>query len=561
MLQTIGLGLITAVVVCFSQILRLKVQDQWIYAPGFILLVGGVAVILQKWIINSQKRDHRYNGLADLLIYIHNPMAQGGALSWAAHGLVSFLLTLSGGVAGVEGAAIEWMQALQMELDSFSVRWFEQIRRTHVASIVASAVAAAFGAPFAGLVLTFELGIGGRSLSAALSALTAFLGSRWLIERFSIPSVQFHGILPQFSFLDWKDWSGLLFVGLAGGAAASFLIFAVRYTRESLSDLFNLASQQKIVVVTILLFCIRWVSGPFNLPTELLMEQALWSKFDLHQLMSALISQFLILLLLIGGLGSVGWMWPVFSLGSIFGCTIFQFAWPGAPSVIPAAGLAGAVTFWATLLNAPLSAAILVFELTQDFQFILPVWVIASVAIWVRKAFKIRPLIEYDLKDRGQDLYLGRSLSVLNAISVQDAMVTDHVWVYDSDSQAEVYTRISQSPYPFLPVVHRDGRLAGLLTADLILFEISPEVIRSNYAAKLLEAKDLVYQFGVKPPTVLTSDRLKTVVHSFDEFPCLPVLGADQKLVGLLLASQVRLVYEREVGRRSFNFVPKEENE
>lgn len=75
---------------------------------------------------------------------------------------------------------------------------------------------------------------------------------------------------------------------------------------------------------------------------------------------------------------------------------------------------------------------------------------------------------------------------------------------------------------------------------------------------KVVEAKDLVYQKGVKTPVVPIESDLKSVIHYFDEFPCLPVVQGDQHLVGLLFVSDVRLAYDREVSRRSFDFMPKD---
>ncbi len=561
MFQGIGIGVIAAALVSLPQILRLYLPSSWNYVPGLVLFVGVIAVILQRWVLDRGPRDSQYHGLADLLIFVHKPMAQGTPLSWVAHGFVSFLLAMAGGLAGPEGAAIEWMQAIQMRLDSFSVKWFEQKRRTHVASILAAAVAAAFGAPFAGLLLTFELGVGGRSLTATMSALTAFLGSRWLIYQFSLPHVELHSVLPHFNFLDWKNWVGLLLVGVLGGVVGSLLVLMTRYTQESLSTLFKSVTWIKIFVGAVLLFFVRWVSVQYSLPPEFLMEQALWSKFNSHQLILIFFSQFLTFSLLVGALGTMGWIWPAVSLGAVMGCAAFQFMPQEILNLTPVAGLAGAVALWAVLLNAPLSGVVLAFELTQDFQWLLPVWMIALLGIRIRGALGVKPLLEYDLMSRGHALYLGRSSNVLSLLSVKDAMVTDYAWVYEHESQAEVHARAAQSPYPFLPVVSREGQFRGLLTSDLIQFETPHGIEEVGSKRQFLEAKDLVYRYGVKIPAAQLTDSLKAVVHWFDEFPCLPVLGADQKLLGLLLASHVRLAYEREVGRRSFEFVTKEKNE
>ncbi len=560
MIQAIGIGIITAILISLPAAFRAYLQGTWLASPGWILLVGVLAMLLQKWILDRRFRDSQYHGLADLLIYVHKPVAQGTSLSWAVHGLISFLLSLVGGLVGAEGAAIEWMQAIQMRVDAFSVKWFEQKRRTHVGSILAASVGAAFGAPFSGLLLTFELGIGGRSLTAAMSALTAFLGARWLTSRFLLPQVGFHGVLPHFNFLNWTDWVGLLLVGVVGGAMGAFLIFVIRYTHESLNTLFKFNVGFRLFGAAVLLFFVRWVSVGFGVAPEIIMEHALWSKLSLSQMSFVLITQFLIVSLLVGGVGTIGWIWPVVSLGAVMGCTVFQVLPQEVLNLAPAAGLAGASALWAVVLNAPLSGAILALELTQEFQFVLPVWCIAWLAIRVRNLLRVSPLLEYDLVARGHGLYLGRSTSVMNSIFVKNAMVTDYTSVHEHETEAEVHARASQSHYPFLPVVSRDGRFLGLLTTDLILFETSLEPEERSTHRKVMEAKDLAYRFGVKTPTVHLTDSLKSVVHWLDEFPCLPVLGADHKLVGLLLVSHVRLAYEREVGRRSFDFVPKEKN-
>ncbi len=547
--------------VALPQALRELWRGTWVDSLALILVVGAVAAFFQKWVLDRRLRNTHYHGLADLLIYVHKPIAQGTPSSWVIHGLVSFLLALAGGVAGAEGVAIEWMQAIQMQVDSFSVKWFEQRRRTYVASIVAAAVGAAFGAPFAGLLLTFELGIGGRSLTAATSAMSAFLSYRWLSYHYSVPQIELHGVLPHFNLLDWRDWGGFLGVGCLAGVFGTGLMFMTRYTRESLSMLFRSADWLRVLVAIGLLFLVRWVSGQFHLPAEALMEQALWAKLSFRQLILISLSEFLTVCLLIGGVGSLGWMWPALSLGSVLGCCLLQVFAPGVVNLYGAAGLAGAVSFWAVLLNGPLSGAILAFELTQDFQFVLPVWVIGTLAIRIRDLLGVRPLLEYDLRARGQALFMGRSMGVMDSLMVKDAMVSDYSWVFQSESQAAVHARASQSLYPFLPVVDREGRFRGLLTTDLILFEAAPDRAEGVIAGKVLEAKDLVYRFGVKTPVVRPSDPLKTALPWFDEFPCIPVLGDDEKLQGLLFVSHVRLVYEREVGRRSFHFVPKETNE
>src|SRR6185437_2602269 len=105
-----------------------------------------------------------------------------------------FLLTLCGGIAGPEGAAVEISHALAMKLRARSARWFEQRRRTDAAMTLSAAVTAAFRAPFGGILLPIELGIGGRTLSSVISALTALLFSNFLARHFGIERFDIAGL-------------------------------------------------------------------------------------------------------------------------------------------------------------------------------------------------------------------------------------------------------------------------------------------------------------------------------------------------------------------------------
>jgi hypothetical protein len=107
-----------------------------------------------------------------------------------------------------------------------------------------------------------------------------------------------------------------------------------------------------------------------------------------------------------------------------------------------------------------------------------------------------------------------------------------------------------------LPVVNSQGVFKGLLTVDMIesswLAESSNLRSPATPILKLMEAKDLVYRSGILLPTVRIHHPLSTVIDRFDDLPCIPVVGDDGKVLGLLFSFGVRLAYEREMARLSF---------
>lgn len=211
---------------------------------------------------------------------------------------------------------------------------------------------------------------------------------------------------------------------------------------------------------------------------------------------------------------------------------------------------------WGATLGAPISAVVLVFEITQNQQLLLPCLVAAFTAQEVRRLLKVPTLYQIQLEARGMSLIDGRSEVVLENLSVRGAMVSDHEMVHEHEPVAELYQRVLKSPYAFLPVVNSQGTYLGLLTADIIqeAYESQDESKDpTEVLSKLVGAKDLLYRSGFKVPYIMASDRLSASAGLFRDFPCVPVVADDMRVVGLLFVHTVRLAYDREVARRSLS--------
>ena len=142
---------------------------------------------------------------------------------------------------------------------------------------------------------------------------------------------------------------------------------------------------------------------------------------------------------------------------------------------------------------------------------------------------------------------------MLEALTVRDAMVTDHETVSEEENLGDLYACLIKSQYPFLPVTTKGGRFKGLITADMVEDAWRAQgnkVGAERSLSKLLEAKDLLYRSGFKVPTVLITDPLSVTSGVFDHTPVVPVLDTEHRVTGLLFSYNVRIAYDREVGRR-----------
>ncbi len=522
-------------------------------SPVFILAIGAVAVIVQKYVLNSNLGRQIHNGLADLYFHIHVPFRRDSSFRWIIRFLISFLLVIFGGTVGPEGPAIELIQAIRMKLHFRASKWFEQKRRTDVAASLSAGLSAAFGAPFAAALFPMEAGIGGRSITAVIGSLTAFLGIRLLQKYFSLPNFDVGGVLSTSSFTSLSEWSGVGVVGVGCSLLGVFSIRFIRYTQESLIHLFQTHAWMRIMTGAFLLALVHFIYRPSQLNSSALLEQVLWLKHTRVEVALYFCAQLLSLSLVLSGFGSLGLFWPLFTLGGLAGFCIHQWVLSGPTEAAAAAGLVGATVFWSVVLDAPLTSAVLAFELTQNLSVLLPCLVAGVLAQALRKTLKTPSLIHADMEYRGFSLIQGRSAPILEAVQVKDAMITDQEIIHEQEPITELQARVRRARYPFFLVVNSQGNFTGVLTVDVIQNAWNSQSTKDleSPIAGLVEAKDLLYRSGFKSPTVRATDRLSEVVHLFNEIPCVPVVAEDGKVIGLLFIHGVRLAYEREVARWS----------
>jgi len=504
-------------------------------------------MVLQKFVLNRRAENPDYDGLADLFIHIHAPFKPDSPLRWGVRSFISFLLAFFGGSVGPEGAAVEFMQAAKMKIRARSSRWFEQKRRTDAATSLAAGISAAFGAPFAGFLLPIELGVGGRNTSTITSALAAFLTIRYLNYRFSAELLDINGVLSGFHFSVWREWVGIVVVGIVAGIVGTVTIRFIRYTQEGLLSLFQTQAWMRVLAGAVVLALIFFIYRPFHQPSWVLLEQVLWNKLPPSEVTLLLFTQVLSLSVVLSGFGTMGLFWPLFAMGGFLGYCVNYWVLNGMVDFSAAASLVGGAALWSAVLGTPIVGAVLAFEFTQNLSILLPCLIAAFIAREIRQLLRTKTLVDKDLEARGLFMSEGRSTNVLSAITVRDAMITDHEVVHEQEPISELQERILKARYPFLPVVNTQGIFSGLLTIDMVQDSSHFPV------AKVLEAKDLLYRSGFKSPTVKAGDRLSAVVGFFDEAPCIPVLADDGRVQGLLFVYSVRLAYDREVTKRSFS--------
>ena len=197
---------------------------------------------------------------------------------------------------------------------------------------------------------------------------------------------------------------------------------------------------------------------------------------------------------------------------------------PAAYSLVGMGAVVGGTT------HGPLSAILILFEMTGDYRIILPLMVACIIsAVTARQLFE--PSI-YTLKlaRRGINLKAGKEINLLKSLLVKEAMNPVPETIYEGLPLKGLAHHLSESKYHSFPVVDRSGNLTGILS----YFDYH-DVLHDQQLEHLVVAKDLATRQVI---TVYPDDNLYTAFEKIAarDFSILPVVSRENpnRLLGIV---------------------------
>ena len=249
----------------------------------------------------------------------------------------------------------------------------------------------------------------------------------------------------------------------------------------------------------------------------------------------------------LAGGGSGGVFAPSLYLGATLGACIGLVAnllfpeYSNAPGVYAIVGM-GAVVAGTT--HGVLSAILIVYEMTGNYQVILPIMIAAGLASLISRAIEPESIYYKKLSRRGGSIARGHDLHRLDHIMVRDVMIRQFPSLKHTDTVPEI-VRVARenSHIEGLPVMD-NGKLIGIIrSTDL------HRVLDSDISPNLVNAEDIAMR---SPISVSPSENLIEALRDFGtrDVETLPVevgKGTNRRLIGLLLRSDVMRRYRTEV--------------
>ncbi len=478
---TVGLG---AVVLIWSLEIVGKGVD-WLreVLPGYgrwiVLFTVPVGILIAWWLARRFAPEVEGDGVAEVTGGL---ALRGGYISTKSIPvkILATALTLGSGGSGGREGPIVYMGG---GIGSSIARHFglgEDRVRSLLAAGAAAGIGASFNAPIAGMLFALEVILGSFAVQHMSAVVVASIAA----------AVTFRSLVPDAEILQagsytLGSWNELF---IYAGLAVVAVVAAVMFLRllSAMED-FSHRTRHRPWTRPLLFGLVvgglgvwhQEILGTGHLFTgDLLRLQVSAGTGDILAYSSGMLLLFSVLKILatsftISSGGSGGAFMPSLFIGATLGAGYAQLIneWGVVDPVHPGAfAVVGMATMFAAVARAPLTAILIVFEVTgaDDYGLVLPLMLAATFATVVADRVHPESVYTMPLSRRGIKIRRTSDVDLLQTVTVGDSMTPNDVIARPDMTLREVDELMEKHSRHGLPVVDSDGRLAGLIAvADI----------------------------------------------------------------------------------------------
>jgi chloride channel protein, CIC family len=461
----------------------------------------------------------------------------------AVKSIASAITIGTGGSVGREGPIVQIGAAVGSALGQFLRLPSEQMK-TLAACGAGGGIAAVFNAPIAGAFFALEVITGNFAMPAfgpvVLCSVMATVVSRAYFGDHPAFTVQPYRLE---SFAEIGLYAGL---GVVAGVVSAAFIWVMDHF-ESLAARTPIPKMWRPAVGGLALGALIFFIPNLYGVGYATMDAALSDKLPWALLALLVPAKIIATSLTLAAGGSGGVFLPSLYIGSVtgglYGTAVHEIfphmtAGPGAYALVGMAGVLSAAT------HSPITALLLLFEVTGDYAIILPVMIVTTLASLVGRVLKRDSLYTLPFSRRGIDLHRRDDL-VMRSHTVGEIMRPAGPIIRDRTPIAEIVHYFLDHAEQRAYVTDENAHFAGTVSIHDMkmpdLLDLGPVVIASDVA----EAN----HYAVAPEHTLADSMDQFLLSQDDE---LPVVDSEGCLVGVVSRADVLRVYSTELLRHEY---------
>ncbi len=517
----------------------------------FTLALSGFLVgIIMHYIVGHEK----YHGVAAIM---ESVALSGGRLRYRLvpfKALASILSLGAGASLGPEDPSVQIGSNLGSWLGD-RLSWTDERRKLLVAAGAASAIASAFNAPIAGVFFALEVILGEFSTTAFGAVVLSAVLSSAVTQNFA-------GGNPIFGNLEYTLGHPiqLPFYVVLGILLAIMSIITIRFIDWQINLWHNrikiwLPLEMSLVGVGIGVvgLYLPEILGP----GEEFMHEVLSGHLETTITMLVIIGLMKLVMTAISqGAGFVGGVFAPtlfigIALGSAYGRFVNQLI-PvldiGNPQAYAIAGMAGML---AGVVRAPMTAILIVFELTDDYTLILPIMLTAVICTLIIEQTGPPGIYMWSLVKQGLHLQQRRDIDLMQGISVSDAMISPPPTISANATMAELRHKFQEEDTRAFCVINDKRKLVGLVTLGDLQAKYE-EIVQHENAQMETQTVTVDSLCSHDVITVASDDVLWSAIRLMgaNNIGRIPVVDHQNHPVGVLRRHDIMSAYNTAVVRK-----------
>lgn len=487
----------------------------------------------------------------------------------AAKIAASALCIGTGGSAGREGPIIQVGAAFGSTIGQILKLSDERIRNL-VACGAAAGIAATFNAPIAGVVFAIEVLMCNIQVRAfgnvVISAVSASIVSRVFLDHGSAFEV------PAYTLTSSIELVLYFILGLVAALIGIMFIRMLNFA-ENIFDNWDFPQLFKPAVGAALLGLTGYLymqlpglidanaAGQHGPATAAMIPHMYGSGFPFIELAIQGKAPLAILVLLVflkplatsftlGSGNSGGVFAPSLFTGAMLGGVlgyVFAYFFPELEGNIGAYALVGMAALFSATARAPLTAMLIVFEMSNDYEMILPLMISGITACYVAQWLHPESIYTMKLAKRGVRFSEGRDMDIMQGVNVSEVMRTEPVKVHKSMPLNELMALFQDTNLLGFPVVSDNNKLWGIITLqDMHRVENS-----EGFSMRGKVVSDIA---TANPITMFADEPVWTAIQKMSprDIARLPVITRDgtNTLIGIISRSDILRAYDVGVMRK-----------
>ncbi len=511
-----------------------------------VIVLPAIGMLIQALMIKIAPDTAEKKGVSEV---IKSVVLRGGYIPLKTtifHFIAPVICIGSGGTVGPEGPAAQLGGGVSSKVCQL-IGLSDIRRRVFTAAGSGAAIAAIFNTPLGGVFFAIELillnDFSAPTLSAViLASVTASTISRELLGNESIftfisPEAGSYHYLYMYAFLGIvaglasvlylkytsatshlirkkillkgiPQWLVMILVGLLVGVSAFFFkdIFGIGY-----AGINNILAGKLIWKVVLILFALKFLLVPLVLNS--------------------------------GGFG--GMFAPSLFMGACLGYlfSIFVNTFLGLELDTTTYILVGMGAMLGGINTIPITAILIIFEMTQEYSFILPLMLAVIVSTTISRLVRRSSVHVQHLEEQGYQISEGRESNILKSIYIKEVDLTPINTIQESTKLPELLEKMVKNPSNSLYTINNDELITGVITE----VELRPIMTEYENVKEFLVANDIAnpHVAFAKP-----DDDLDYVLRLFSKsnVDSIPVISDDEegKLLGAISRQEVLLIYNHE---------------